>query len=108
MRPFLHNLVGQFIIVNMTEVLVVISGKVQGVFFRASTQKKALELGLTGWVKNCSDGSVSALFQGEKRQVSTIIAWCQEGPEFAEVASVKIESSKDCTNRQEGFTILYE
>ena len=42
MRPFLHNLVGQFIIVSMTEALVVISGKVQRIFFRASTQKKAI------------------------------------------------------------------
>ena len=92
----------------MVSVHVCIRGVVQGVFFRMSTQQVAMKIGVTGWVKNCSDGSVEALFEGVQAQVSDMIQWCHRGPNNARVVSVDILDSKDCTNPQEGFTILYE
>jgi acylphosphatase len=57
-----------------------IFGRVQGVFFRANTQKQAKLLGLKGWVKNCSDGTVEALLEGTPEQVIRMIEWCHKGP----------------------------
>lgn len=68
-----------------------ISGRVQGVWFRQSTVDKAVEVGVTGWCHNCSDGSVEALFQGEKEAVQQIIDWCHEGPKMARVDRVDVE-----------------
>jgi len=58
-------------------------GKVQGVFFRKSTQDKAKELGLVGWVKNDEDGSVLAEVEGEREDVLALEAWMRNGPENA-------------------------
>ena len=90
----------------MISVEVKILGIVQGVFYRASTQNKANELNLSGWVRNCDDGSVEALFQGNKEQVDEIIEWCKIGPDRAVVDSIQVLSRKDCTNLKEGFNIL--
>lgn len=68
-----------------------ISGKVQGVFFRASTQKRARELGITGWVKNEQDGTVYLEAEGETEQLEALTKWCNTGPERAEVEDVKVE-----------------
>ena len=76
----------------MNQVSMRIYGKVQGVFFRASTQAKARELGLTGWVKNEADGSVSAVAQGEDKAVQALVEWCHKGPQQAEVERVEIEA----------------
>ena len=92
----------------MKSIKVRISGVVQGVFYRASTQEKALALGVSGWVKNCSDGSVEALFEGPHSQLEQMIAWCKVGPDNARVDKIDILYSKDCTNLQEGFTIRYD
>ena len=64
---------------------VVISGKVQGVYYRVSAQKKALSLNLTGWVRNLPDGSVEGVVQGEKERVEEMLAWCRQGPPSAAV-----------------------
>ena len=85
-----------------------VTGLVQGVFFRVSTQNKAIELGISGWVRNCNDGSVEALFQGSVDQINAMLEWCSRGPELARVDHVQIITKKDCTNPQEGFTILHE
>jgi len=69
---------------------IVISGYVQGVFFRAHTRDKALELGLKGWVRNRSDGTVEAVFEGEKDKVEEIIRWCHRGPSGARVSRVSV------------------
>ena len=69
----------------------VITGRVQGVWFRANTQKKAKALDLKGWVKNLSDGRVEAVFEGEKEQIDRIIEWCKKGPSFARVDDVQIQ-----------------
>ena len=65
-----------------------ISGQVQGVFFRDSTRQKAEELGLAGWVKNLSDGSVEAVFEGPSDKVREMVSWCEEGPRNASVEDV--------------------
>lgn len=76
----------------MQQVQLRITGKVQGVFFRASTRQKALELGIRGWVKNEPDGSVTAVGQGDPPALQKWIAWCQEGPENANVEEVRKET----------------
>lgn len=67
---------------------VFISGRVQGVFFRAETLRTALRLGLAGWVRNREDGSVEALFEGEDESVDQMLAWCRQGPPHARVDRV--------------------
>ncbi len=69
---------------------VIIHGLVQGVWFRASTREQALRIGVGGWVRNLSDGTVQALFEGEKKKVEEIIAWCHRGPSGASVSKVDI------------------
>ena len=73
-----------------THVHVIISGRVQGVWYRAHTKKKAEELGLTGWVKNTVDGNVEAMFEGAESKIHEMIAWCWVGPPLAQVTDVKI------------------
>jgi acylphosphatase len=73
---------------------VIIHGSVQGVFFRASTREEAIRINVGGWVKNLSDGTVQALFEGEKKKVEAIIAWCHKGPPGARVSSVDIAWEK--------------
>lgn len=69
-------------------------GKVQGVFFRASTQEKAQELGVRGWVRNEADGTVSIHAEGEPDSVQALFRWCQKGPPQADVRDVKIEEAE--------------
>lgn len=84
----------------------VITGRVQGVWFRANTQKKAKALDLTGWVKNLSDGRVEAVFEGEKENVNQIIGWCKKGPSFARVDDIQIQWETP-TGDFSTFTITY-
>lgn len=66
----------------------VVRGRVQGVYFRASTQREARRLGLTGWVKNRSDGSVEILAEGEETSIRELYSWAQKGPTAARVDRV--------------------
>jgi len=66
----------------------VIHGRVQGVFFRVSTQETALQLGLTGWVRNRIDGTVELLACGDVAKLSRFRAWLEMGPEMANVSKV--------------------
>lgn len=68
-----------------------VSGRVQGVWYRASTQTKAVELGLTGYAKNLADGRVEVIAFGERDQLLLLHAWLKIGPELAEVTEVSIE-----------------
>ena len=77
-----------------------ITGRVQGVGFRFYLQRKARELGLTGWVRNCRDGSVEAVIQGSAEAVETMIAWARRGPASAVVAGVQVT---DATGDYAGF-----
>jgi acylphosphatase len=75
-------------------VTIKITGKVQGVFFRASTKEKADELGLTGLVRNERDGSVSIEAEGEEDILSNFIFWCHRGPRLAKVEQCEIEEGE--------------
>lgn len=70
---------------------VVVHGRVQGVFFRAETRKTAKLLGLSGWVRNLRDGSVEALFEGDRSDVERAVEWCRQGPAAAVVKQLDVE-----------------
>ena len=78
----------------MKTLTVVVYGKVQGVSYRASTQKKAEDLGLSGTVKNESDGTVLIRVTGTDPVLNEFLAWCKRGPERAEVEKVVVEESE--------------
>jgi acylphosphatase len=65
-----------------------VRGRVQGVFFRANLQREAKRLGLTGWVKNLTDGSVEFLAEGEEQELKELLGWAQRGPSAARVDRV--------------------
>jgi acylphosphatase len=87
-----------------TNVHVLISGRVQGVWFRASTKQKAEQLGLKGWVRNADDGCVEAFFQGDEKQVNEMINWCHHGPSLAKVEKVEV-TKKESIDMFEDFSI---
>lgn len=67
-----------------------VHGHVQGVFYRANTQKVAQGLGLTGWVKNCNDGSVEIHAEGGRDNLEELIEWCRHGPALAKVSKIDL------------------
>lgn len=71
-------------------VCVVVHGRVQGVAFRYHTRRRALKLGVTGWVRNLSDGSVEGLFEGDEAAVQDLVEWCRSGPPAARVERLDI------------------
>lgn len=74
---------------GLKRIQMVVRGRVQGVFFRASAQREARQLGLSGWVKNRPDGSVEIVAEGEEDQVKDLLAWSQHGPTTARVDKVE-------------------
>jgi acylphosphatase len=74
----------------MVRAHLVISGRVQGVFYRASCRREAESRGLVGWVRNLADGRVEALLQGPEETVEAMVAWCYRGPEEAEVSGIDV------------------
>ena len=77
---------------NLVRVHVFISGKVQGVGYRASTWDMAQILKLNGWVRNLRDGRVEAVFEGSESQIEEMLRWCEQGPPAAIVQSVETQS----------------
>lgn len=67
-----------------------ITGRVQGVFFRAKTKQEADRIGINGWVRNLPDGSVEALFEGDSEQLAQMVEWCRKGPSLARVDDVQV------------------
>jgi len=67
-----------------------VRGRVQGVFYRASAQKMAADMGLTGWVKNCVDRSVEIFAEGDRDKLEELVAWCRKGPPLAFVSNVDL------------------
>jgi acylphosphatase len=72
-----------------------IFGRVQGVSFRESMRERAEQLKVTGWVRNCADGTVEAVAQGDAFEVGRLIEWAQRGPDAARVEKVDIESVRE-------------
>ena len=70
---------------------VVVRGSVQGVWFRESCRRHAVDLGLAGSVRNRADGSVEAVFEGSEEAVAKAVAWCRIGPPAAEVAGIEVK-----------------
>jgi acylphosphatase len=91
-------------------VRVVISGRVQGVGYRAWVEHHAIELGLQGWVRNRRDGSVEAVLEGEASIVANMVAFCRRGPASARVDHVAEEAASTDTlglrRAGEGFSVL--
>ncbi|MGQ9781024.1 MAG: acylphosphatase [Nitrososphaeria archaeon] len=87
-------------------VRVVVSGLVQGVFFRASMRRKAQELGVHGWVRNLRDGRVQALLEGDESSVRRLMKWCEIGPPGAEVRKVEVVY-EEYVGEYEDFKIIY-
>jgi len=79
---------------------ILVTGKVQGVFYRAHTKRFALELELKGYVQNQEDGSVKIIAQGTKPRIKELELWCNQGPKLAAVKTVQIQYTKP----QEEFT----
>jgi acylphosphatase len=84
-------------------VRVVVSGRVQGVFFRATCAREARRLGLAGWVRNTGGGKVEAVFEGEDAAVDRMVEWCRGGPELARVDSVEVIS--EAPSGESGFRV---
>ncbi len=70
---------------------ILVSGRVQGVGFRASCFREARRLGVVGWVRNLPNRSVEVIAEGELEQVEALIAWCKVGPSFSKVESVHVD-----------------
>lgn len=85
---------------------VFISGRVQGVTFRATTRRKAKQYGVKGWVKNLPDGRVEAVFEGPENQVEKLVEFCHEGPRMARVDEVQ-STTEQPTGAFDGFQIQY-
>ena len=88
----------------MATLHLLIKGKVQGVFFRASAKEKADELGLNGWVKNTVEGNVEATVSGSDDAVNAFVEWCKQGPSKASVTSVDVTPKPD--DGLSGFHLL--
>ena len=87
-------------------VKLVIHGRVQGVWFRESTRKQAVELGVYGWVKNRVDGTVEALIEGPEDSVKKLIDWCHKGPPYAKVDQVD-EIWVDWKGELDSFKVVF-
>jgi len=74
----------------MRRVRVRLSGRVQGVFFRASCAERADDLGLGGWIRNVPGGGVEAVFEGTESGVAQMVSWCREGPPLARVDRIDV------------------
>jgi len=85
---------------------VLVSGRVQGVFFRFETRHLARRLGIAGWVRNRRDGRVEAVFEGTKEAVERMVEFCRHGPSGARVVNVEVRWEKP-TGEFEGFSVGY-
>ena len=86
-----------------TRAHVFVTGRVQGVYYRATTRETARERGVSGWVRNLVDGRVEAVFEGDRYVVESMVEWCHEGSPRARVDDVAVEY--DEPSGLEGFEI---
>jgi acylphosphatase len=89
----------------MRRVRAIVSGRVQGVSFRATTAEQATRLGVVGWVKNRDDGAVELEAEGTGEQVAALLLWCEQGPPHARVSHVAVEDLPPTSDRD--FTIKF-
>ncbi|MEW6222166.1 MAG: acylphosphatase [Candidatus Hadarchaeota archaeon] len=85
---------------------VLVSGVVQGVFFRHHTREMARRLGVSGWVRNLPDGRVEAVFEGEHENVEKMLKFCRNGPPGADVTDVSVRR-EDYRGEFSGFQVSY-
>ena len=83
---------------------IVVSGRVQGVFFRYTMAQEAECRQVKGWVKNCRDGTVEAVLEGEEEKIEGLISWCRQGPPGAVVRKVEVEW-QECSGEFDSFSI---
>jgi acylphosphatase len=76
---------------NMKTFSIIISGKVQGVFYRQSTKEKAVQLGIKGKVMNLDDGNVQVIATGDEEKLEQLIAWCRQGPPRAVIENIDVK-----------------
>ena len=88
----------------MKRVRATVRGRVQGVFFRAEARARAESLGVSGWVRNASDGTVEAVFEGDPERVDSMVEWCRRGPSGALVDEVEVTEEEPQAER--GFRVL--
>lgn len=88
----------------MRRILIRVTGVVQGVWFRASTQKEATRLGAVGWVRNTSDGAVELEAQGDPAALDALVQWCHRGPPAARVRDVTVQDI-DLVEGEAGFEV---
>ena len=86
-------------------VRIFVSGRVQGVWFRASARDRALELGVDGWVKNLAEGRVELDAEGTPESIDALLAWCAHGPQGARVTSVEVEDQEPASEGR-GFRVV--
>jgi acylphosphatase len=91
---------------DIEQVHVIVRGKVQGVSFRMETQRTAQNLNITGWARNCPDGSVEAIFEGQKNDLDRMIRWCHQGPPGSSVDQVETDWL-DTVSGFSGFDIRF-
>jgi acylphosphatase len=82
---------------------VVVRGRVQGVFFRDETRRRARSLGVAGWVANRRDGSVEAVFEGRRDAVESMVEWCRRGPSGARIDDV--QTTWEDLRGEDGFAV---
>ncbi len=90
----------------MRRIRAIVSGRVQGVSYRASTRAEARQLGLAGWVKNRDDGSVELEAEGPDDKVEALVQWCQHGPPAAHVTRVAVDELTP-SGTDAGFDVTY-
>ena len=73
-----------------------VTGRVQGVFFRATAMDKALQLAISGFVRNEADGSVYIEAEGNPKNMESFLEWCRTGPQFSKVEKIEIAESPNC------------
>jgi acylphosphatase len=90
----------------MKRVRLIVRGRVQGVYFRASARDRARQLGLSGWARNCPDGSVEVVAEGDTARLEQFVVWAHGGPPGAVVTDIAIEW-QEASGEFVGFVIRY-
>ena len=90
----------------MRRIRAIVSGRVQGVSYRASTAHEARRLGLVGWVRNLRDGTVELEAEGPPDAIEKLLTWCHQGPPAAQVTTVAVEE-RSPTRAEGAFAVTY-